>query len=187
MIADDWWGHDWLIFCVQALSYLFVTVDIQKKIRAQTRAFHPLANFPMASTMVAFHFPSLISNAAETCALLVWAVSCTSQALSITHRDTPLSGFFFVAETRCLPLLDDGFGCSGAQGNFVCKCPVPWASSKLSLDICLQTGNSGWQMEAASKMNSSNQIRWAGTAFCRCVSFPFMYECSLSGVIVAMS
>lgn len=118
-----------------------------------------------------------------------WFGQCTSQALFIVYRETPLSrlGFFFVAETRCLPLLDDGFGCSSAQGNSVCKFPAPWGSSRLSLDICLQTGNSGWQMETGSKMNSSNQIRWAGTAFCRCVSFPFMYEYKLSSVTVAVS
>lgn len=33
--------------CVQVLSYSFVSMEIQKNIRHQTRAFHLLANFPM--------------------------------------------------------------------------------------------------------------------------------------------
>lgn len=180
----------WLVdLCVQGLSYFFVTVEIQRKSDPRREFFTYHLTFPWLSpTVIAFHFPSLISNAGEACTLLVWAVCCTSQVLFIIWRETPLSELgFFVAETRCLPLLADGFGSSSAWGNCVCKCPVPWASPKLSLDICLQTGNSGWQMETGSKMNSSNQIRWAGTAFCRCVSFPFMYEYKLSSVVVAMS
>lgn len=100
--------------------------------------------------MVAFRFPFLILNVGETCALLVWAVSCTGQALFITHRDTPLSGLFFVAETRCLPLLDDGFGYSSAQGNFVCKCLYLELHPSLAwIFACRQAIlNDRWRLEA---------------------------------------